>query len=148
MTPLVAAWQAALAAEHQAVFGYALLGPHLSGADEQLAVACSNAHEALRDATETALAQAGVTPVAPAADYPALYPVPDARAARLLAIRLEDASAVAWRFLYLQAASAPGARAHAVRPGAQAALTASAVRGTRWRALIAPGRASVPFPGA
>jgi hypothetical protein len=31
MTDVKTAWQAALAAEHEAVFGYALLGVHLRG---------------------------------------------------------------------------------------------------------------------
>jgi hypothetical protein len=139
---LAAAWQAALAAEHQAVFGYGLLGPRLSGADQQLAVTCSDAHETLRDRTQEALARAGSTPVAPLADYPALYPVRDAAAARALAARLEDACAAAWRYLYLQAASTAGARGRQLRPLAQAALTASAVRAAQWR------RATVAFPGA
>jgi hypothetical protein len=146
-SPLAAAWQAALAAEHQAVFGYALLGPRLPGADQQLAVSCSDAHEALRDATEAELAGAGLTPVPPRPDYPTLYPVPDARSARALAVRLEGACADAWRYLYLVAASTAGSRARGLRGPAQAALTAGAVRGTQWRALITPDRATVPFPG-
>src|SRR5436305_1470713 len=66
MTDLHSAWQAALAAEHEAVFGYGVLGPHVTGSDEQLAISCSSAHEALRDATEADLAGVGLTPVAPA----------------------------------------------------------------------------------
>lgn len=147
MTSLDSAWQAALAAEHQAVFGYALLGPRLSGTDLQLAVACSDAHELVRDATEAALAAAGRDPIASQADYPALYPVPAAAAARALAIRLEDDCAEAWRFLYLQAASAAGARPRSLRATAQDALTASAVRGVRWRAITTPAHATRPFPG-
>lgn len=143
---LDAAWQAALAAEHQAVFGYALLGPQLTGADQQLAVSCSNAHESLRDSTSAAIAAARLTPVPPQADYPALYPVPDAAAARALAVRLEDAGATAWRYLYLRAASA-GTRAHALRAAAQQQLTASAVRAARWRAIATPDHATTPFPG-
>jgi hypothetical protein len=142
MSPLRSAWQAALAAEQQAVFGYGLLGPRLAAADRQLAVTCSDAHETLRDRTEAALAAAGLTPAPPLADYPALYPVPDAAAARALAVRLEDGCAAAWRYLYLQAASTPGARAERLRPAAQAALTASAVRAAQWR------RATVAFPGS
>jgi uncharacterized protein DUF4439 len=144
---LRAAWQAALAREHEAMFGYSLLGPQLSGADQQLAVACSNAHESLRDATSAAIAALGLTPVAPLADYPTLYPVPDARAARTLAVRLEDASASAWRYLYLRAASTTAPQARALRASAQRALTASAVRASRWRAIVTPARATIPFPG-
>jgi hypothetical protein len=145
MTALVAAWQAALGAEHQAAFGYSLLGPRLRGADQQRAVACSNAHEALRDATAEAIAATGVTPVPPLADYPALYPVPDSAAARRLAVTLEDDCAAAWRYLYLQAASGPGRRA--LRASAQSALIASAVRATAWRAIVTPARATTAFPG-
>ena len=54
-----------------------------------------------------AIAAAGLVPVPPRADYPALYPVTGAAAARALAVRLENACAAAWRFLYLQAASTP-----------------------------------------
>lgn len=147
MTGLRPAWQAALAAEHQAVFGYALLGPHLSGADQRLAVAFSDAHETLRDATEAAMATHRVAPVSPRADYPALYPVASRGAARALAIRLEGDCAAAWRYLYLQAASTTGALPHALRSSAQQALTASAVRAAQWRALVSPGHATQAFPG-
>ncbi|WP_375478300.1 DUF4439 domain-containing protein [uncultured Jatrophihabitans sp.] len=146
MSALDDAWQNALAAEHQAVFGYAVLGPRAGGA-EALAVQCSDAHEALRNDTVDVIAAAGLTPVEPLADYPALYPVDDAAAARALAARLEDACAAGWRYLYLRAASTTGQRAAGLRTIAQAALIASAVRATRWRALSSPGSAATAFPG-
>jgi hypothetical protein len=147
MSALTAAWQAALAAEHQAAFGYPVLGPRLDGADHQLAYADAVAHEALRDTTAAALSAARQTPVAPLADYPALYPVSDATAARRLAVQLEDDCAEAWRYLYLQAASASGATARRLRGTAQAGLIASAVRAAQWRARIDPRQATQPFPG-
>ena len=147
MSALVRAWQGALAAEHEAVFGYGLVGPHLSGEELQLAVTCSNAHEALRDATSNALAAAGFTPQPPAADYPELSPVMDAAAARSLAIRLEDGCAAAWRYLYAQAAATRGARARLLRPRAQQALTASAIRAVTWRVITMPAHATTPVPG-
>jgi hypothetical protein len=143
-----AAWQRALAAEQQAAFGYPVLGPHLSGAEQQLAVACSNAHETLRDATADALAGARLTPAAPRADYPGMYPVSSAGAARALAIRLEDDCAAAWRYLYLRAASTTGTLAGQLRSSAQDALTASAVRAAQWRAASGTIRPTLPFPGA
>jgi hypothetical protein len=144
MTGVHAAWQAALAAEHQAVFGYALLGVQLRGPQQRFAVSCSDAHEALRDATETAMSEAGVRPVPPQPDYPTLYPVSDAPAARALAVRLEDACAAAWRYLFAQAALDHAA----ARLGeAQDALTASAVRAVQWRRLAGTAAASQPFPG-
>ncbi len=142
MNPLEAAWQAALAAEQQAAFGYGLLGPQLSGAARQLAVACSRAHQTLIEQSALAQSAAGLVPVAPQADYPTLYPVPGPRAARALAVRLETECASAWRYLYAVAASAPRrAEAPARRAQAQEALIGSAVRAARWR------DSSVPFPG-
>jgi hypothetical protein len=141
VTALTEAWQAALAAEHAAVFGYGLLGPR-AGADTALAAADQAAHERLRDATTAALAAAGAAPVPPAADYPALYPVPDQAAARRSALRLEDDCAAPWRSLFLQAQGRP-----ALRRTAQANLTASAVRAVRWRRLVDPRHPATAFPG-
>lgn len=141
MSALTAAWQAALAAEQRAVFGYGTLGPRLAAPDEQQAVACSDAHEALRDATTQAIASAGLVPVPPSADYPDLYPT-GAAAARAQAVRLEDGCAAEWRFLYLQAASTTGRLATTLRRTAQQALTASAVRAAQWRGT------PTPFPGS
>ena len=162
---LLAAWQGALAAEHRAVFGYGLLGPRLRGtAQLALAVACSDAHETLRDTTAAALAATGTTPVPPEADYPQLYPVDTAVQARELAVRLERGCAAAWRYLYAVAAQsvtapdgattstpASGTSGPPPEPGAppdlrhdaQQALVASAVRGVRWDPQAAPPA----FPG-
>jgi hypothetical protein len=142
MSDLVAAWQAALAAEYRAAFGYGVLGAHLHGSPQLgLAISCSDAHEALRDSTAQAIASAGLTPVPAAADYPDVYPVDDAAAARALAPRLEDDCAAAWRYLYAVAAATSGPQASGLRRSAQVALTASAVRATRWRGT------TDPFPG-
>lgn len=147
MTDLESAWQGALAAEEQAVFGYGLLGPRLAGPNRELAQECLTAHETQRDTTRAAITAARLVPIPPAADYPALYPVPNPAAARALAIRLEEKCAVAWRFLYLAAASDDTAPGRRLREPAQQALIDSAVRATRWRALVAPKHATVPFPG-
>jgi hypothetical protein len=142
------AWQAALGAEQRAAFGYGLLGAHLHGSPQlPLAITCSDQHEALRDATEQAIAAAGLTPQAPAADYPDLYPVTSAAQAGALAVRLEDDCATAWRYLYAVAAQPNGTQARALRSTAQSALTASAVRATQWRRVTDPSAATVAFPG-
>jgi hypothetical protein len=145
MTDVDSAWQGALAAEEQAVFGYGLLGARLTGPHRDLAAQHLTVHEATRDTTRAAIVAAGLTPVPPAADYPALYPVSNPAAARALAIRLEDDCAAAWRFLYLAAASDNAGRE--LREPAQQALIDSALRATRWRALVSPRHATVPFPG-
>jgi hypothetical protein len=139
------AWQAALAAEHQAAFGYPLLGPQLTGAQQALSRTSQAAHEALRDTTAARIAAAGLSPVAPLGDYAGLYPVDGAKAARALAVRLEADCAAAWRFLYAAAATDAGNRT--LRAQAQQALTASAVRATRWRQAAGTSPATVAFPG-
>jgi hypothetical protein len=141
------AWQRALAAEHRAVFGYGVLGPHLNQpSDVQLAHASQAAHELLRDQTEAELTAAAQLPTPPLADYPDLYPVAGASAAQQLAISLEQDAAAAWRFLYAATVDA-GAASSALRATAQAALTASAVRATRWRMAAGLAAATVAFPG-
>ena len=147
MNAVDAAWQAALAAEQRAVFGYSVLGPHLSGGDRSLAADCSDAHESLRDATSAAMTTAQLTPQPPLVDYPDVYPVTGARRGRTLAAELEDDCARAWRYLFAQAAARGAAAGARLRPGAQEALTASAVRAVRWRRIVDPGNASTPFPG-
>jgi len=148
MSALIDAWQRALGTEQQAAFGYALSGPHLDkGTGSQLARTCQSAHEDLRDKAAAAITAAGDAPGPPAADYPSLYPVHDARSAQRLAIRLEKDAASAWRYLYAVAAEATGARSTAARTAAQAALTASAVRATQWRLMVDPTAATVAFPG-
>jgi hypothetical protein len=141
------AWQAALAAEQQAGFGYALLGPQLDAIDQHLARSCQAAHIALVERTAAAISAAGRTPAVPAADYPNLYPVTSAVAARQLAVRLEVDCARAWRYLYAVAAATSGVATTARRHEAQAALTGSAVRAVRWRQRSGAASATVPFPG-
>lgn len=157
MTGVIPAWQAALAAEHRAFFAYALLGPRLPADQEQLARTCFAAHRAVRDATQAEIAAAGRTPVAPHADYPDLYPVSTAQQARAIAIRVEQACADAWRYLYAQVAVPHGTLSTTtpdagtgqaqVRSAAQDGLSSSAVRAAQWRALVDPAHATEPFPG-
>jgi Domain of unknown function (DUF4439) len=142
MGALDTAWQAALVAEQRAVFGYGVLGPRLAAAADRAAARTEQAaHVVLQAQAAAALAAAGQQPAEPAADYPDLYPVRDPSAARALALRLEEESAAAWRYLYSVAAATAGSSAATARREAQAALIGSAVRALRWR-----GR-PVPFPG-
>lgn len=152
------AWQAALAAEQRARFGYGVLGPQLAAPTLELARAAQSAHEELIATTSAAMSAAGVAPNPPAADYPDLYPVNSATAAKALAIRLEDAAARAWRFAYATAAGnssagqpSAGAPANPIERSvltlAQRALIDSAVRETQWRLQLGTGTPTVPFPG-
>lgn len=143
MSSLVDAWQAALAAEHAAVAGYDVAGPHMDDAEAATARADQQAHRTLRDATSAALAAAGHAPMPARPDYPLPFAVTNAATARQFALNLESASAAAWRYVIAVA----GAADRTVRSDAQAALTASAVRAVQWRSLVDPAKPTVPFPG-
>jgi len=149
VTALESAWQAALAAEQQAVFGYGLVGPHLiAGVDVHRARADEGAHRALQTSVSAQLVAAGLTPVEPQADYPGLYPVANALAARRLAVRLEQDCATAWRYLYAALAEdRPTSPPTGLRAAAQDNLTASAIRAVRWRTAAGVSPATVAFPG-
>jgi uncharacterized protein DUF4439 len=154
------AWQAALATEQRARFGYGVLGLHLSGAAADSARTAQQAHEQLIADTAAAMSTAGLTPIAPAADYPDLYPVDSAAPALRLALRLEQDAAAAWRYAYATAAgsgsvampqpsSATGTAGveRTVRTLAQRALIGSAVRATEWRLAAHLAPPTVAFPG-
>lgn len=141
---VLAAWQAALAAEHAAIAGYDVLGPQLVEPSQvSLARDSQQAHRELRDATSARLIAAGQSPVPAAADYPLPFAVTDPGSAQHFAISLESACAAAWRYLI----SVTAASSRSARADAQQALTDSAVREVRWRRILAPANATVAFPG-
>ncbi|MCX5386020.1 ferritin-like domain-containing protein [Streptomyces sp. NBC_00083] len=131
--PLDAA-QAALAAEHAAVYGYGALGGRLSGARATEAHEAATAHRSRRDALARTVRDLGGSPVASAAAYALPFAVPDAASALRLAADLEDRVGGVYADLVR---SAEGA----LRRDAAAALREAAVRAVRWRG------GSVAFPG-
>lgn len=154
MNPFIDAWQGALAAQQQAVFGFGLLGPHAPSGRQPDVLAAQTDHELIRDTITAAMVAAGVVPVHAKPDYPALYPVDTTTQALALAAHLEDACAVAWRVLYLASAVDSSAATKAGLPGAPArrteaqhGLTAAAIAATRWRKIAGIVPASRPFPG-
>jgi hypothetical protein len=84
------ALQAALAAEHAAVYGYGVAGAMLSGAEQAMARSDWKAHQEARDTLQAMITKLGATPVAASAAYELPFTVHDARSARLLAAVLED----------------------------------------------------------
>jgi Domain of unknown function (DUF4439) len=86
----VQALQAALAAEHAAVYGYGVAGAMLTGADQQAALADWRAHQEARDTLEAMIVQLGATPVAASPAYELPFAVHGARSARRLAATLEE----------------------------------------------------------
>ncbi|WP_043683524.1 ferritin-like domain-containing protein [Streptomyces xylophagus] len=128
------ALQAALAAEHAAVYGYGVVGGRIREGRRTEAKAAYDAHRARRDALVREVRDLGGKPVAASAAYALPFPVPDSTAAVRLAAELEDR--VAGVYSDLVRASTDGLRGTATE-----ALREAAVRAVRWRG------GSVPFPG-
>jgi hypothetical protein len=143
---VVDAWQAALAAEHAAIFGYGTVGPHLPPTRVDQARVFERAHRGLRDTVIDQMGAVGVDPVAAQADYPVPLALTTGPRADRYAQRLEEACAAAWRFVVASAAEQPRPLTE-LRAFAVGALTASAVRAMQWRELLTPATPTVAFPG-
>ncbi|MFH8451797.1 ferritin-like domain-containing protein [Streptomyces fungicidicus] len=128
------ALQAALAAEHAAVYGYGVVGGRIGSDRRTEARTAYDAHRARRDALVRAVKDVGGEPVAAAAGYALPFQVPDAAAAVRLAAELEDRVAGVYGDLVR---AGTGER----RREAADAMREAAVRSVRWS-----GR-SVAFPG-
>jgi hypothetical protein len=128
------ALQAALAAEHAAVYGYGIVGGRIGAGQRTEALTAYDAHRARRDALVREVKDLGGRPVAASAGYALPFQVPDSRAAVRLAAELEDR--VAGVYADLVRAAGGGRRVLAAE-----ALREAAVRAVRWRGE------SVAFPG-
>lgn len=126
--------QAALAAEHAAVYGYAVLGGRLTGKRGTQATAAYDGHRAQRDALVRTVRDLGGAPVAADAAYALPFAVRDPEAAVRLAAVLEDRIAGVYSDL-VRATEGP------LRREAAGALREAAVRAVRWRGT------GVAFPG-
>ncbi|AWI31282.1 DUF4439 domain-containing protein [Streptomyces sp. ICN441] len=134
MSDALVAAQAALAAEHAAVYGYGVVGGRAGEARRPDALAAYAAHRARRDALERAVRDLGGRPAAAQPAYTVPFAVPDPAAAARLAAVLEDRVAAVYSDL-VRAARGP------LRQDAAAALREAAVRAARWRGT------GVAFPG-
>ncbi|MFD4577956.1 ferritin-like domain-containing protein [Streptomyces sp. NPDC058417] len=128
------ALQAALSAEHAAVYGYGVVGGRVREGRRTEARAAYDAHRARRDALAREVRGRGAEPIAASAGYALPFAVPDSAAAVRLAAELEDRVAGVYSDLVRATA---GAR----RREAATALREAAVRAARWR------NGSVAFPG-
>ncbi|MFF3467396.1 ferritin-like domain-containing protein [Streptomyces sp. NPDC002619] len=126
--------QAALAAEHAAVYGYGVVGGRIGAERRTEARSAYDAHRARRDALAREVRDLGGQPVASSAAYALPFAVPDAAAAVRLAAELEERVAGVYSDLVR---AAVGER----RGSAAEALREAAVRAVRWRGD------SVAFPG-
>lgn len=134
MGPLEAA-QAALAAEHAAVYGYGIVGARAAKGRRDEARQAYDAHRARRDTLTRTVRDLGGKPVAGSAAYALPFPVSGHADAVRLAADLEDRVADVYSDL-VRAARGP------LRHEAALALREAAVRAVRWR-----GGGSVAFPG-
>ena len=130
---------AGLAAEHAAIFGYGVVGAHLTGAALAQAQQVEAAHRTRRDAIVLRLAAVGVAPPAAQPVYALPFPVVDAASAQRLAVQLEERAAAIWR-------TALGPTTGADRKSALDALTDSALWAARWRRATGtqPGTVALP----
>jgi hypothetical protein len=118
---------AALAVEHQAVYGYGLAAAHLAGRAYSAALAARADAETRRDRLADLVRRRGQTPPPAAPAYLPPSPVTDATSAAALCLRLEHAAeGAAWD---LVAAAAPG---DAARVLGVKWLGVAAVNAARW----------------
>ncbi len=131
---LVSALQAALTAEHAAVYGYGVAGAHLTGSRQATASSDWVDHQEARDTLEAMLQARGAQPVAAAVAYRLPVQVRTPAQAASLAVLLEERITTA--YLGLVALDTPAVRTF----GAQQ-VQASALRAAYWRG------STVAFPG-
>src|SRR5215469_233417 len=128
------ALQAALAAEHAAVYGYGVIGAYLAGGSRAAATADWVAHQNARDELEAMLRSRGSQPGPAAVAYQLPIPVRTSAQAASLAVILEERIAAA--YIGLVALSTP-----ALRELGALQLRESALRAAFWRG------STVAFPG-
>jgi len=127
---LVEALQSALAVEHQAVYGYGVVGGRTARLVRQRAGQSLDAHRLRRDALARELQARQETPTPAPVGYPLPFPVDTLTAAARLAVDIENATAGAtWD---LVAASAANSR---VRRDAVDWLTRTTTRLSGWQLL-------------
>ncbi|MEH0636709.1 ferritin-like domain-containing protein [Streptomyces bottropensis] len=126
--------QAALGAEHAAVYGYGVVGGKIGEARQSEARKDYDAHRARRDQLIRAVRDLGGEPAVAAAGYALPFQLTDSGSAERLAAELEERVAGVYSDLVR---ASEGDR----RSAAAEALREAAVRAVRWRG------ASVAFPG-
>jgi Domain of unknown function (DUF4439) len=126
MTRIMAALQAALAAEEAAIFGYGVAGAHLSGNRKAAAEQDWTGHNKARDTLSAMISTLGAEPTTGAAFYQLPFEVNDAASAAKLAAYLEEG--VTRAYLGLVAVSD-----RRLRTFGALAMQSSAERAAFWR---------------
>ena len=124
----VPALQAALAAENAAIFGYGVVGAHLTGSSQTAAGQDWTGHNQARDTLTAMISGLGAAPAAAQAAYRLPFRVHDTASAMKLAAYLEDG--VTQAYLGLVAVSDQHLRRYGALAMQQAARRAAFWRGT------------------
>jgi hypothetical protein len=133
MSDAATAIQAALNAEYATIYGYGLVGSHVSGAARTRAARALTSHIQQRDQLRDALHALGSQPTPPAASYDPTTPITDSQTAVALAIAMEEQLVRAWSLV--ASVSPQGTRSAAIHNA-----SSCAVRAISW------GAASQAFP--
>jgi hypothetical protein len=128
--------QAALAAEHAAIYGYGVMGARLHGAQQQAVRSMWATHRTRRDQLIGFISALGTKPVAAAAAYKLPVQVTSAQTAAQLGTVIEDGMIAA--YLVLAGADDPKLRRFAAL-----AMQEATTRGVRWRGSAL----ATAFPG-
>ena len=137
----IAALQDVLGTEHAALWAYSLAVVFLPPDQAAASRTDAAAHRELRGAVEVTLTQAGQRPVSAQPAYATPKPVVDAASAAGLLATAETDAAAAWRSLLER-----GSDRNLRRAGLDA-LTDTATRCARWRAVVGAVPAVPVFPG-
>jgi len=135
------ALQAALAAEHAALWSYGLAIAFLGPQERAQARDDAAAHRTLRAAVETTLSDIGARAVSAQPSYATPQPVVDAASAAALAVVAETDALGAWRSVLERTTDRP------LRQAALDALTQGTLRCARWRVVVGSPPAIPVFPG-
>jgi len=130
----------ALKAEHAAIFGYGIVGAHVTGARLAAVVNADDTHRSRRDALLMLLAGRGVQPPGADTTYALPFAVTSEDTAVKLAATLEDRCATFWLRALPDTVGDD-------RRTAAAALADCAVRGAQWRQVSGTTPITVAFPG-
>jgi hypothetical protein len=131
----------ALSTEHQVIYGYGVVGAHLTGRPRTLCLSRLDQHFLLRDRLTALLRTESRKAPAASPAYALPFAVTNAATAARLAAQLEEGAAgAAWDLVAASAAATD------VRTIAITMLAAAAVWGARWRELL-PGSADPALPG-
>jgi hypothetical protein len=131
----------AIATEHGVIYGYGIVSAHSSPEVNDIVAEAMAGHRKLREDGIARLTGRDATAPLPAVGYEIPIEVDTPENAALLATRMEEDSAVAWRAVLEQATTAED------RELAVTALTQAAVTAARWRTVIGMSPAIVAFPG-